>query len=106
MRVKALQKIYYNKQERAVGDEYEMDDREEGEAKILATIGKLQILEDEPAKPVATPVPEGVTSRALGPQEEQPQPSKPIEPLTTESAAPLTQGKRGYYRRRDLKAEE
>lgn len=47
MKVKALQYMYYQRREYQAGDEYEMDDREEGEAKLLATLGKIEILKAE-----------------------------------------------------------
>jgi hypothetical protein len=36
--------MYYGKQMRAVGDEYDMDPREEAEAKLLQLLGKIEIV--------------------------------------------------------------
>jgi hypothetical protein len=104
MRVKSLHKDnYYDKQMRAVGDEYEMDDREEGNARILQTLGKLEILEypkpnvgkartyqTADIQPESEPEPEGEADAS--------------EPMTTDNTDALVPGKR-TYRRRDMKAE-
>jgi hypothetical protein len=84
MRVKALQSIYYNRQMRAVGDEYDMDAREEQSAKLLALLGKIKILEQQ--------------------AREQIKPA-PVEPPPEEQHHQRdTEGKR-TYRRRDMRVE-
>lgn len=101
MRVKALQKFYYNRRDMLPGESFEMDDREAGEAKILATLGKIEILkqtmEAQPAKQPQKQ--EQAAPETLPPFQEQ---RAAVGPLTTDSGMPM----RRQYRRRDLKAEE
>lgn len=94
MRVRALQYMYYDKKGREVGDEYEMDDREESTAKLLATLGKIEIVGEAKAAAPAY--------RTAAVKAEEP-PPPPAEPMTTDTihAEP---GTRRYYRRRDMKA--
>jgi hypothetical protein len=109
MRVKALQKIYYGRQDRQPGDTYDMDDREAAEAKILAVLGKIEIVASAPeSKKSEAPVKTEPTTRyraaALSAEEE---PSASAEPMTTENTGALTGGERKrFYRRRDMKAEQ
>jgi hypothetical protein len=100
MRVKALQYMYYARREYHVGDEYDMDDREEAEARLLQTLGKIQILDRklEAQKKIV----EAPSYRAAELKAEPEPPS--AEPMRAEDSA-LT-GPRRYYRRRDMKAEK
>lgn len=100
MRVKAIQRMYYNRRDYKPGETYDMDDREEGEAKTLALLGKIEILKEE--KPAQPPRP--VQTKVATPEPDKP----PAEPLTTENTPFVGEGapSRRYYRRRDLKAEE
>lgn len=100
MKVKAKEYMYYNRREYFAGDEYEMDDREEQAARLLALLGKIEIInipKDEPKK--AAPQYQATAVKAEEP--------KPAEAMKTEDAPDLLPvGPRRYYRRRDLKAEE
>jgi hypothetical protein len=99
MRVKALQEMYYDKRMRAVGEEYEMDDREEATAKLLEILGKIEIAKKEILGQI-----EKYRTAAMTPAEPEP-PSAPAEPMTTENTEALgTEPKR--YRRRDMRAEK
>jgi hypothetical protein len=92
--------MYYNRRDIKPGETYEMDDREEGEAKILSALGKIEILKQQRVE---------VETRALQPEQPKQEPlPKPtaVEPLSTESAEALTTPTRRTYRRRDLKAEQ
>lgn len=100
MRVKALQKMYYNRRDVLPGEEYDMDDREAVTANLLHALGKIEILKPKvgaqivPARtvqPVAAPV-------------EEPKPAP--APMTTEGTGDALTGGRRQYRRRDLKAEQ
>ena len=96
MRVKALQKMYYNRREMLPGDEYDMDDREEQSARLLVTLGKIEMVnapKSDVGRPVAMTAPKA---------EEKPLPA-PADPMTTEEVPFST---RRYYRRRDMKSEE
>jgi hypothetical protein len=101
MRVKALQKFYYNRRDILPGESFDMDDRESGEARILSVLGKIEILPTQPAK---------LETRALVAEEppaapEPPPVEQPVAaPMTTQSADALT-GRR-VYRRRDMRAED
>jgi hypothetical protein len=92
MRVRAKAPMYYSRRMYAVGDEYEMDDREHGEAKILSVLGKIDVIQAAPAYQA--------TAMKAEPEPE-PEPV-PAAPMTTEDDA-LT-GKR-IYRRRDMRAQ-
>jgi hypothetical protein len=103
MRVKALQHMYYDKKDRAVGEEYDMDDREYSEANILSALGKIEILKSTaiPKETVAV-TPRTYQTAAMKSEE----PEKALaQPMTTESSESLVPQRR-QYRRRDLKAEE
>jgi hypothetical protein len=102
MRVRAVQKIYYGRRDRHPGDTYDMDDREESEAKILAAIGKIEILGPEAKKPA--PAVEYRTA-ALEP-EPAPAAAEAKPMTTTEDDEALTSGTKRYYRRRDMRAEK
>jgi hypothetical protein len=101
MRVKALQKFYYNRRDMLPGESFEMDDREVGEAKILATLGKIEILKQTmEAQPAKQPQKQQQAApETLPPLQEQ---RAAVGPMTTDSGMPM----RRQYRRRDLKAEE
>lgn len=91
MRVKARQSMYYGRRMRAIDEVYEMDDREESEAKILAALGKIEILPAEEVKQ---------QHHAAAIKAEDP-PSLP-EPMTTETS--VIEPRR--YRRRDMRSEQ
>lgn len=103
MRVKALQKFYYNRRDMLPGETFEMDDREAGEAKILSTLGKIEILkqtmEAQPAKQPQKQQQQAAPPETLPSLQEQ---RAAVGPMTTDSGMPM----RRQYRRRDLKAEE
>jgi hypothetical protein len=93
MRVKALQPMYYSRQMHAAGDEYDMDPREEAEAKVLALLGKIELLSF--AKNESKNITENITPPlTYSVAAEEPEPDNEEEPR-----------KRGYYRRRDMRAE-
>ena len=48
MKVRAKTPMYYAGAMKAVGEVYEMDDREESEATILVHLGKIELVKDEP----------------------------------------------------------
>ena len=101
-RLKAVEvAAHYDKQMRAPGDEYEMDDREEGSAKILQTLGRLEIIEH--AKPDVGKAATYETAEMKA-EEKTDDPDASVEPMTTENTDALTPSKR-VYRRRDMKAE-
>lgn len=105
MRVKALTKIYYGRREYQAGETYDMDDREQGEANILATLGKIEVLkEDKRARPQRYRTAE-VKAEEAPPPAAEPAPTTAVQPMTTENADALAGGKRRYLRR-DLKAEQ
>lgn len=106
MRVKALAKTYYNKQDRFPGDEYDVDERELTQLKALEACGIIQILKEEPQKP------RGYRTAAVKPQDEPPPPwgeepkqDNPGQVMTTEGSG-LVSGPRRRYLRRDMKAEQ
>jgi hypothetical protein len=85
MKVRALQPGYYAQQQREPGDEYEMDDREEKEAKVLAALGKIEILgADDSEQP-----------KQRQPEPPQEPPKSPAQPMTTENTAALVPPKEG-----------
>lgn len=98
MRVKAVSQMYYDRRMIAPGETYDMDDREAGEAKILAALGKIEIVGDE-AKPKPNPEPQPepqaptYSTAAISPEPDKPSESEPP-------------AQKRYYRRRDLRAEE
>lgn len=105
MRVKALKKTYYNRRDVLPGETYEMDDREEAQARALEAIGTIEILKgDQPKQPppqqlrTASLKPESAT---LGGAES----SSQVGPMTTSDSGLVPSAKR-FYRRRDLKAEK
>jgi hypothetical protein len=100
MRVKAIQRMYYDKKDRLPGEEYEMDDREYGEAKILAVLGKIEIM------PKETVAARRTYETAAVKAEDQPE-EKPAAPvaMTTDNSDALVSSPRRQYRRRDMKAE-
>jgi hypothetical protein len=98
MRVRAIQRMYYGRRMREPDETYEMDDREESEAKILVALGKIEILKEQ----IAKAAPAKIETRAL--KAEEPPAPTPAKVMSTETAPELTP--RRYYRRRDLKAEE
>lgn len=94
MRVRALQKIYYARQDRMPGDVYEMDDRESVDIKILTALGKIEILRDE-----LVPAPQVYETKVV---EAEP---APVEPMATDNSEPVLGAPRRTYRRRDMRAE-
>lgn len=102
MRVKPLQKMYYNRREYAVGEEYEMDDREEAQVKLLVALGKLVIV----------PAPKQSSSYHTESMTVEPAASEPVKEedssLISESqiSDPETGHRRRHYKRRDMRAEE
>lgn len=102
MKVRALVKSYYNRRDVQAGEEYEMDDRERGEANILVALGKIEILEGVTmAKPIMR---QQLMTRAEEPEQQAEEPTKLVGPMTTDSA--LVPPGRRTYRRRDMKAEK
>ena len=119
MRVRAITTIYYSKHQYEPGEEYDMDDREEGEAKILHALGKIEIIDlpkQKTAKPapLQTKVPEYQT-RAMEPTideatnairdgESTPSDDSTVaKPVTTDESPSVGPGPR--YRRRDVRAQ-
>ena len=104
MRVKAKQYMYYQRREYHAGDEYDMDDREAQDAKLLQTLGKIEII-DIPKGEHPPPLKYRTAHVAAEqPQAEEPK-STSVSPMTAE-ANPIadTGAPRRYYRRRDMKA--
>src|SRR4051794_28487646 len=102
MRVKAIQKMYYNRRDMLPGEEYDMDDREQSEANILFVLGKIEII----SRPQQTlPTAQRVSQ---APQEEPQQQSEPHHQtdlaMTTETFN-SDPPKAPRYRRRDLRAQ-
>lgn len=95
MRVKALQYMYYNRKEYQTGQEYDMDDREAMEAKLLEMLGKIQIVHVPPPNKVALEAPK-YHAATIKPVEEE----KHIE----EEEHPLISRRR--YQRRDMRADK
>ena len=104
MRVKAIQKIYYDRRDRMPGDVYDMDDREMSEARTLAALGKIEILPSEPVKRQEPPPKPVVATSSAPDTPEQPKIESKI--MTTETSGDLVGQSRRYYRRRDMKAKE
>lgn len=104
MRVKSLHRDnYYDKQQRVVGDIYEVDDRDEANQKLLEKLGRIEILKDEPPQPKPAPEPEPAPPQPEQAQPQEAPPSTQVEPMTTDDG--LTPPMRRTYRRRDMKAE-
>jgi hypothetical protein len=114
MRVRVLQKaFYYDRRMYEIGEELDMDDREDGNVDILAKIGQLEVV--EPTKRSGA----GYRTAAMKVQSEarqaQPEPeyqadeaqSTAVGPMTAEGN-PLVEGNepKKYYRRRDMRAEK
>ena len=94
MRVKAKQYMYYARKEYQAGEEYDMDDREEQDAKLLQALGKIEIIKI-PTK--AAPKYQAAVLKV----EEKTVVPPPAEPMTTESGEPIaTMVERRTYRRR------
>lgn len=104
MKVKALKKTYYNRRDVLPGETYEMDDREEAQARALEAIGTIKILKGDQPKQQQT----RVQTRAMDaePAKEEPPQSTAVGPMTTDSGLVPGEGTRRIYRRRDLKAEK
>jgi ribosomal 50S subunit-recycling heat shock protein len=92
MRVKALEKLYYDRRDVHPGDEYEMDDRESNEIKILEALGKIKV---------------------LGPAKPEPEPAAEPEPVNIEESEEQVDENElhisrshGRYRRKDLRSEK
>jgi len=118
MRVRVLQKpYYYDRRMYEVGEELDMDDREDGNVDILAKIGQLEVV-----TPTARSGP-GYRTAAMKAQGQQPEPppqqaeqpegeeeepgSTAVGPMTTEGN-PLAEGgeRKKFYRRRDMRADK
>lgn len=98
MRVKALQKGYYNRRDRMPGEVYEMDDREEAQAKLLSILGKIEILPGHTTRAMKAEEPQQPTEPAA---DQTTEPSTEVQPMTTDS---LTSPHTNRYRRRDMRA--
>jgi hypothetical protein len=94
MRVKAIEKTYYDRQDRMPGDVFEMDDRESVQIKILSVLGKIEVL--NASEKTQAP---SYTAKIVEAEEEEPRKSGA---MTTEGDS-LTP--RRVYRRRDMRAE-
>ena len=84
MKVKALQPIYYAGQQYAPGDEYEMDDRDGQEARVLVDLGKIEISKDDAAPQQAPEPPSPVPAEP---------PKSPARAMTTENTGGVVQPK-------------
>jgi hypothetical protein len=100
MRVRALTSMYYSRRMYAAGDNYEMDDREEGEAKILQALGKIEIIKPTAGSVFDAPKYE---SAAIEAEPEAPEPTS--EPMTTDGDV-FTGERKRTYRRRDMRADK
>lgn len=100
MRVKALQPMYYGRQMRAVGEEYDMDEREAQEVKILSLLGKIEVVK-KAEEPVA-PVFDAFEYKTTAFEGDKPEPAPDPQP----AAEPATGERKRYYRRRDMRAEK
>jgi len=119
MRVRVLQKpYYYDRRMYEVGEELDLDDREDGNVDFLAKIGQLEIV-----TPTARSGP-GYKTAALKAQQQsppqqveqhesaqeaegdEPEPTA-VGPMTTEGN-PLVEGgeRKKFYRRRDMRADK
>src|SRR5262245_7810677 len=98
MKVRALEKTYYDRRDRMPGDIYDMDDREEAQAKLLAILGKIEFVQAAPGSLLDAPKQTAyVTAHVTQEAEPEAEPEKPnINPAT---------GKR-FYRRRDMRPEK
>jgi hypothetical protein len=94
MQVKALQYMYYDRREYQAGDTYEMDDREEATAKLLAVLGKIEIV-----KAAVTDVGTAPTYETAAVVAEEPA-------AVDDTPAPESGERKRYYRRRDMRAEK
>jgi len=116
MRVRVLQKpYYYDRRMWEVGEELDMDDREDGNVDILAKIGQLEVVtptaRSGPGYKIAAmkaqqPQPAGMPRHPVA-QEGEEKESTAVEPMTAEGD-PLAEGgePKKYYRRRDMRAEK
>ena len=110
MRVKALQKMYYNRRDMMPGEEYEMDDRESGEVNILVALGKIELVKEEPKEQPKPAAPAYRTKQMTAadsenpPSEDPPPRTGPAQVMTTDNSGLMGPEKR-TYRRRDMKAE-
>lgn len=110
MRVKAKQYMYYDRRGYQAGEEYDMDDREEATAKLLSTLGKIEILsikadQSKPQTQSAQPAQTYRTANLQSEDQHQSQPSTKVDPMTTEGDA-LTGPEKRTYRRRDMRPEK
>src|SRR5262245_57463743 len=101
MKVRARQKTYYAGRERLPGDEFEMDDRQHVDIKILTVLGTIEPVEQEEARPAAAPT---YRAAAMVPEPKAEEPKPAAQVVTTEAAEPLSPERR-VYRRRDMRAE-
>jgi hypothetical protein len=96
MRVKALQYMYYDKHEYQAGDIYGMDDREEHSAKLLAMLGKIEIL--PPDAVLEKQQKTEYRTAALEPE--------PVKEEEAVSAQAERAPQKRTYKRRDMRPEE
>ena len=82
MKVKALQPIYYAGQQYAPGDEYEMDDRDGQEARVLVDLGKIEMCKED-----AAPQQAGAPSPYASDPPPEP-PKSPARVMTTANTMP------------------
>jgi hypothetical protein len=105
MRVRAIEKTYYNGQDRMPGDEFEMDDREAVDINILTVLGKIERINDPKAEDHRARAPTTYQTTAA-----QPEPKPRAKEDETEAGGKEgeTQGpeRRRYYRRSDMRPEE
>lgn len=100
MRVRALQKTYYDRRDRMPGETYEMDDREEMQAKLLQAIGTIEILPTQrPA--VEARVVEAEADAGGGSVDDD----RPTDPAAADDATEPPRRGRQFYRRRDMRAQ-
>ncbi len=108
MKVRALEKMYYDKRDRMPGDVYDMDDRESSAINLLVAIKKIEIVADEPAPASAAAAPT-YTTKVMQPEQpvaqDKTQSEMPPGPMTTDNTEGLTGGPRRIYRRRDMRSE-
>jgi hypothetical protein len=115
MRVRVLQKAYYyDRRMYEIGEELDMDDREDGNVAVLATLGQLEIVEPTKRSGVGyrtAAMKAQPEAKQVEPEPEQQQAedeqSTAVGPMTAEGN-PLVEGNepKKYYRRRDMRAEK
>ena len=112
MKVRALKKTYYAKQDRMPGDVYDMDDREHDAIKVLTLLEIIEVVREEVKQPApyqtrALAADQSEQSEQPEQQSEAPPPPDPAsEPMATEENPLVSTGPRRTYRRRDMRAEK